>query len=94
MHPRTLELFIQQVKTVGDVNKNLIFEILTHYHLHNWVRQMKIHMHVTWEDRRKVKLKVNTELRLKHHGGWVTHWNRVKEKIFKAAQWCIVQPSY
>ena len=24
---------------------------------------MKIHTHVTWEERRKVKLKVNTELR-------------------------------
>lgn len=42
VHPRTLELFIRQVGRRWEAfNKNLIFEILTHYHLHNWVRQWK-----------------------------------------------------
>ena len=58
VHPKTLDIFIWRVgRRCKRFKENLIFEILIQYHLHNWVRKMKIHMDVTWEERKKVKLK-------------------------------------
>lgn len=62
VHSRTWDLFISKVGRWWwweRLKRNLKF--LTQHHLHYWVRK-EIHMHVTWEETRKVKLKVRREL--------------------------------
>ena len=85
VHPKTLDIFIWRVgRRCKRFKENLIFEILIQYHLHNWVRKMKIHMDVTWEERKKVKLKWGQNCTQARWGlglGWT--WNLVKVEIFK-----------
>lgn len=85
MHPRTLELFIWQVGRWWErFKKNLTFEILTHYPLHNWVRKWKYtHMSLGKKGGRLSWRWTHNCAQARWGLGRGPTWNRVKEKIFK-----------